>query len=75
MEEFAKKLEECNRKLVTIIDPHLRINFEKKEKDVDIIIKEKSNLFVEFKNAEVNDFNEDNYHISEKLLNESKITN
>lgn len=74
MEKFVKKLEQCDRKLVTIIDPHLRINFDKKQIVKDEILATEPKVVLENKITEAEQINEeDNYHISELLLKEGKI--
>lgn len=72
MEKFVKKLEQSNRKLVTIIDPHLRVNKDKKQIVQDEIKATEPKLELENKIIETNEQleNEDIYHISERLLKE-----
>ena len=71
MEKFVKQLELSNRKLVTIIDPHLRINFGKKQIVQDVIKATEPKVDIENMIIEVEKKNEEDiYHISELLLKE-----
>jgi len=74
MEKFVKNLEQCNRKLVTIIDPHLGINSGKKKIVEDEIKLTEPKIELEYKIHETEQKEEDdNYHITEQLLKEGII--
>jgi hypothetical protein len=74
MEKFVKNLEQCNRKLVIIIDPHLRINSGKKQIVEDEINSTEPKMELKDKIHETEQKEEeDNYHISEQLFKEGII--